>query len=188
MIFPKTMTTKRLILRAVTEADIPAYEKHFVDYEVIRYLASAVPWPYPADGVESFVKTVILPNQGKDKWVWGIFLKDNSDELIGVVDLWREPSPENRGFWLGRSFWGQGLMTEAVTVIMTYAFQELGFETLYFSNAKGNIGSRRVKEKTGARLIDVRSASFVDPRFTETELWELKKEDWLVYLGGTSNV
>ena len=36
-------TTERLILREVTEADAPAYEKHFVDYEVISQLASVVP-------------------------------------------------------------------------------------------------------------------------------------------------
>lgn len=40
-------TTERLILREVTEEDAPAYEKNFVDYEVISQLASVVPWPYP---------------------------------------------------------------------------------------------------------------------------------------------
>jgi [ribosomal protein S5]-alanine N-acetyltransferase len=40
-------TTERLILREVTEADAPSYEKNFVDYEVISQLAATVPWPYP---------------------------------------------------------------------------------------------------------------------------------------------
>ncbi len=38
------LETERLLLRGVLESDIPAYEKHFVDYEVIRYLSDAVPW------------------------------------------------------------------------------------------------------------------------------------------------
>jgi RimJ/RimL family protein N-acetyltransferase len=42
-------TTERLILREVTEADAPAYEKNFDDYEVISQLASVVPWPYRFD-------------------------------------------------------------------------------------------------------------------------------------------
>ena len=49
-------TTERLILREVTEADAPAYEKNFVDYEVINQLASVVPWPYPAGGVLDFIR------------------------------------------------------------------------------------------------------------------------------------
>lgn len=110
--------------------------------------------------------------------VWGIFLKEAPDELIGAVDLWREGKPEHRGFWLGRKYWGQGFMTEAVEPVMDYAFDELGFDVLIFANAVGNIGSRRIKEKTGARLLRVEPAKFVDPKFTEHEIWELRKEDW----------
>jgi len=176
-----TFTTARLILRAVTEADEPAYTKYFVDYDVVSPLSSVVPWPYPANGVMDYLQTMILPHQGKDKWVWGLFLKSNPDELIGCVDLWREGKPENRGFWLGKAFWGQGLMTEAVNPVMDYAFNSLGFEKLVFANAVGNARSRRIKEKTGARLIAVEPAKFVNPIYTEHEIWELTKNEWQKY-------
>jgi RimJ/RimL family protein N-acetyltransferase len=173
-----TFETSRLILRGVVENDAISWQKHFDDYEVIRHLSAHVPWPYPKDGVLSFLKSSILPSQGKDRWVWGIFLKEAPDELVGVVDLWREGRPEHRGFWLSHQHWGKGLMTEAVDPVMDYAFNDLGFEVLVFANAVGNIGSRRVKEKTGARLLRVEPAEFVDPKFTEHEIWELRKEDW----------
>ena len=99
--------------------------------------------------------------------------------MIGGVDLWRVGIPENRGFWLGKPFWGQGIMTEAVTPVMDYAFNELGFDKLIFSNALGNNKSRRVKEKTGARFIGTRAAKFVDPAYNEAETWELTKGEWL---------
>ena len=179
MTYPPVQITERLLLKAVAETDIPSYEKHFVDYEVIRHLASVVPWPYPENGVRDFIKENILPKQGKDKWVWGIFLHQYPDELIGVVDLWRPGKPENRGFWLGKKFWRQGLMTEAVTPVNDFAFIDLGFERLIFANAKGNIASRRIKEKTGAKFLRVEPASFVDPIYSEREIWELTKTDWL---------
>jgi len=178
---PPDIQTERLLLKALTEADIPAYEKHFIDYEVIRPLAAGIPWPYPENGVRDFLEERVFPNQGNDKWVWGIFLHQNPTELIGVIDLWRPGIPENRGFWLGREFWGQGMMTEAVKSVNDLAFNELGFETLVFSNAKENIRSRRIKEKTGAKLIGVEPAEFVDSAFTEQEIWELTKQDWLAY-------
>lgn len=158
--------------------DLSDYEKHFVDYEVIRNLSAAVPWPYPKDGIRDFLEQVILPAQGKDRWVWGLFLKENPKELMGCIDLWREGRPEHRGFWLGKKFWGRGYMTEAVRPVMDYAFANLGFECLIFSNAVGNRKSRRVKEKTGARFIGVRPAKFVDPALTEAETWELTKAAW----------
>lgn len=173
-----TFKTERLILRGVVEQDAGSWKKHFVDYEVIRNLSSLVPWPYPENGVSEFLKNVILPRQGIDRWCWGIFLKEALNELIGCVDLWRDGKPENRGFWLSQKFWNKGIMTEAVAPIMDYAFERLGFEQMVFANALGNVGSRRIKEKTGARLMEVSPAKFVDPRFTQHELWELKKEDW----------
>lgn len=159
-------------------ADVPSYNKYFVDYEVIRNLARAIPWPYPEDGVESFLKEVILPNQGNDRWMWGIFLKTNPQELIGVVDLWKEGRPEHRGFWLGRKFWNKGYMTEAMYPVIDFAFHNLGFKELIFANAVGNIASKRIKEKTGCELLEVQSGAFVDPTLTEQELWRLTVGNW----------
>src|SRR3974377_1712917 len=122
-----TFHTSRLILREITLEDVPAYTRHFVDYEVISNLARLVPWPYPENGVREYLQTFVLPHQGKDKWVWAITEKDAPGELIGAVDLWRKGKPENRGFWLGREFWGRGYMTEAVKPVMDYAFDQLGF-------------------------------------------------------------
>lgn len=173
------LETKRLILRELVEGDIPAYEKHFIDYEVIRMLTSLVPWPYPENGVHEYLESTVFPNQGNDKWVWAISLKEIPNELIGAIDLWREGTPENRGFWLGRQFWGNGYMTEAALAVTDYAFEELGFETLIFTNAAGNTRSRRIKEKTGAKLVATFPAKFVDPSLKEREIYELKKADWI---------
>ncbi len=171
-------TTERLILRAVTLEDAEAYEKYFVDYEVIRQLTAVVPWPYPTGGVLDYIQTQILPKQGIDNWTWGIFLKSDPEELIGAIGLWREATPENRGFWLGKKFWGQGIMTEAVVPVMDYAFDNLGFKKLIFANAAGNYKSRRIKEKTGARLIAVTPAKYVNPLYSEREVWQLTKKEW----------
>src|SRR5687768_9806989 len=107
------LETPRLILQAVTHEDIPAYEKHFIDYEVILHLAAVVRWPYPKNGLRDFLDNFIFPLQCKDLWLWVIFEHHNPSELIGVVHLWRNGKPENRGFWLARKHWGKGYMTEA---------------------------------------------------------------------------
>jgi [ribosomal protein S5]-alanine N-acetyltransferase len=171
--------TERLILKSVTKSDITSYIKYFVDYDVVDQLSAAVPWPYPDDGVEWFLNNVIWPNQGLTRWTWGLFEKSSSDELIGCVDLWRVGHPENRGFWLGKKFWNKGYMSEAVQPITKYAFEYLNFDKLVFTNAVGNLKSRRIKEKTGCRLIDIQPAKFVNPKYTEHEIWELTKFDWL---------
>lgn len=148
---------------------------------VIGQLTRAVPWPYPKGGVLTYIKKEIIPKQGQGKWVWGICLKDNPEELIGGIDLYREGKPEHRGFWLGKPFWGRGIMTEAVFPIMDYAFDTLHFETLIFANVAGNIRSRRIKEKTGARLIRIQPGEFVNPNYAESEIWGITKQEWRVF-------
>lgn len=165
-----TLNTQHLLLKGITLEHALSYQKHFVDYEVIRHLSTAVPWPYPENGIIDFINNFILPKQDKNRWFWGLFLKSNSNELIGGIDLWRDGIPENRGFWLGKQFWNRGIMTEATTAVNDYAFDSLAFEKLIFSNALGNQASRRVKEKTGAKFIRTEPALFVDPQYTEREL------------------
>ena len=170
--------TNRLLLRPPVLADTPSYQRHFADYEVIRQLAAHVPWPYPEDGAADYLQNIIAPKQGQDYWAWVICLKEDTATVIGAIDLWRMGKPENRGFWLGREFWGRGIMTEAVMPVTDHAFDDLGFEELILSNALGNHRSRQVKEKTGARLLRVEPAAFVDPAYREHEIWQLTKSDW----------
>lgn len=178
MSFP-SFTTSRLHLRPLEEKDIPAYQHHFADYEVIRTLTSRTPWPYPEDGAYQYITQRILPRQNKDYWCWAITQKESPQNLIGAIELMRQPSPTNRGFWLGQAFWGSGYMTEAVAPVTAHAFHQLGFEELLFGNAVGNSRSRRIKEKTGATLIYTEPYSYVDPSLTEHEVWRLTKAQWL---------
>jgi ribosomal-protein-alanine N-acetyltransferase len=111
-----------------------------------------------------------------------LFLKTTPEEMIGNVDL-RWGTSENRGFWLARRFWGQGLMTEACEAVTDYAFDVLGFERLMLCNAVGNIRSRRIKEKAGATFLYVEPARFVDPVLTQHEVWELRRTAWAARRG-----
>lgn len=173
-----TFTTTRLVLKEITDNDFASYEKHFIDYEVIRYLTATIPWPYPNGGFKDYFERTIKPHLGKDKWLWGIFLKSSPHELIGAIELRRKEEPDNRGFWLGRHFWGRGIMTEALVPITNYAFNALNFDKLTLTNATGNHSSHRIKEKTGARFLYNKPAEFVDPEFKEHEVWELTKKSW----------
>ena len=173
-----TFETNRLILREVTLADVPSYQSHFADYDVIQYLSANVPWPYPENGAETYLTQLVIPNQGKTRWNWGIFLKSNPTELIGAVELFVPGLPEHRGFWLAKKYWNKGYMTEALKPVTEFAFNTLNLDKLIFANAVQNNRSRRVKEKSGAKYLDTRPAKYVNPKFTLSEFWELSRSNW----------
>ncbi len=49
------LETRRLMLRPLSRQDVPAIQRRFPKWEVVRYLAARVPWPYPSDGAATHV-------------------------------------------------------------------------------------------------------------------------------------
>ena len=55
------------------------------------------------------------------------------------------------GYWMGKPFWGRGLMPEAGRAVLRYAFCDLGMRAVWCGYYEGNDRSRRVQEKLGFR-------------------------------------
>ena len=173
----KIFETKRLHLRPLAIEDAVATQRLFPHWEIVRFLSDKVPWPYPDDGALSFYRDVALPAVERgEQWIWAICLKDRPSELIGSINL-RESNIENRGFWLGLPWQGRGLMSEANKPVTSFWFETLGKERLVVSKAVANVGSSRVSEKQGARLIAIEERGFVSGR-QPAEIWELTRKDW----------
>jgi [ribosomal protein S5]-alanine N-acetyltransferase len=71
-----TLGTPRLILRPLELADASQAQVLFAHWEVVRYLTSLVPWPYPSDGAYMFYRDVTLPAVARgEEWAWSFGLK-----------------------------------------------------------------------------------------------------------------
>jgi [ribosomal protein S5]-alanine N-acetyltransferase len=176
MIIP-TITTSRLILRPLELSDVDAVQKTFPQCEIVKYLAAHVPWPYPADGALTFIRDKALPamREGRE-WHWSIRPRSSPKQLIGEINL-RDSSDENRGFWLAPDWQGQGLMTEACSVITDFWFETLGRRVLRVSKATANVPSRRISQRGGMRLVETADRNYVSGRLP-AELWEITREEW----------
>lgn len=53
------------------------------------------------------------------------------------------------GFWLGRNYWNQGIMTEVVEFIVDYCFKELKMNAIYCHYEEGNVQAKAVEDKVG---------------------------------------
>lgn len=158
------LKTPRLELRPLELADAAQSQKLFPHWEIVKFLASHVPWPYPADGALTYYRDAALPAIARgDEWHWTLRLKTEPDQLIGCISLLRAEN-NNRGFWLGLPWRRQGLMTEAVEAVTRYWFDRLGFEVLRAPKAVANTASRRISEsgklppRSGERAAIIRSA------------------------------
>jgi ribosomal-protein-alanine N-acetyltransferase len=75
------LETARLCLRRLTLADAEQTQTLFAQWDVVKYLASVVPWPFPPDGAHVFYRDVALPAMERgDSWSWTLRLKHSPDE------------------------------------------------------------------------------------------------------------
>jgi ribosomal-protein-alanine N-acetyltransferase len=171
------LETARLVLEPIAIADAPAIQRLFPRWEIVRYLASVVPWPYPPDGADFYIRNVALPAiERGDEWIWTIRLNESPDQIIGSVGLKRHDE-ENRGFWLGLEYHGRGIMTEASAAATDFWFDVLKFPVLRVPKAAANVASRRISERQGMRLIARIERDYVGGRMP-ADLWEITAEEW----------
>jgi RimJ/RimL family protein N-acetyltransferase len=172
-----TLETRRLWLMPLELTDAEQAQVLFPQWEIVRFLAGPVPWPYPPDGALTFYRDVSLPAMARgDSWNWTLRLKTNPGQLIGSITLQRGPT-DNRGFWLGLPWHGQGLMTEAADAVTDYWFDILKFPVLRVPKAVDNVASRRISEKQGMRLVAMEERNYVSGRLP-AEIWEISAEEW----------
>jgi [ribosomal protein S5]-alanine N-acetyltransferase len=171
------LETPRLLLRPLQLEDADAIQRIFPHWEVVRYLADKVPWPYPSDGALTYPRDIALPAAERgEEWHWTLRLKTDPTKLIGMIALMNTEN-HNRGFWLGEQWQGQGLMSEAVEAATEYWFDVLGFPVLRVPKAVANEKSRGISRKTRMRVIATEERNYVSGRLP-SEIWEITAEEW----------
>jgi RimJ/RimL family protein N-acetyltransferase len=173
-----TLETSRLLLAPLELADAEQTQRLFPKWEVVKFMTTQIPWPYPADGAFTYYRDVALPAMERgEAWHWTLRLRSSPEDHVGVIGLVAKDGYAARGFWLGLPWQGQGLMTEAVVAVNDYCFDVLGFAALQAPKAVMNLSSRRISEKTGMRVVAREERDYVSGRFP-SETWEITADEW----------
>ncbi len=143
------METDRILLRKWQESDADALFKYASDPDV----GPRAGWP-PHKSVEEsreIIKTVFNTDT-----MWAVVLKETG-EAIGCAGYLPAansnlniPGDECEvGYWIGKPYWGRGICTEALKLVIDYCFNVKGFKSLWGDFFPQNPASGRVMEKCG---------------------------------------
>ena len=140
------LETERLILRPWREEDAEDLYQYAKDAEV----GPLAGWPAHTSVEESrrVIRTVLSA-----PLTFAVCLKAD-EKPIGSVGFHRNDLAENDdeyelGYWIGKPFWGNGLIPEASREMLRFAFEDLGMNRIWCGYYEGNFKSRRVQEKLG---------------------------------------
>ena len=146
----KVLETERLVLRPFVREDAQAmYENWASDPEVTKFLS----WPaYKSIADADRILDIWLADYGKkDFYQWAIVWKDSGQPIgsVSVVNSDDRVEMAEIGYCIGKTWWGRGIMPEAVRAVMAYLFEEVGMLRLEVGHDPDNTASGAVIRKCG---------------------------------------
>ena len=146
------LMTRRLVLRRWNQKDAEDLYRYACDPDV----GPIAGWPPHKNPDES---RAVIRDVLNGREAYAICLKEDGRaigaielKLNGHTDLTDRDDECEMGYWLGKPFWGRGIVPEAVTEMLRRAFEDIGMQKVWVGYYEGNSKSKRVQEKCRFRF------------------------------------
>ena len=139
-----------------------------------------VPHPYSQDAAEEFVNRVRQQWSLDEAYVFAI-LDRSSDAFVGAMGIHPEGKHNSAevGFWIGKPFWGRGLATSALRLLIRFGFQQLHLNRIEAGHLVHNAASGRVMQKADMRCEGIRRQALLHRNQYKDVVWyAILREDY----------
>jgi [ribosomal protein S5]-alanine N-acetyltransferase len=119
-----------------------------------------VPYPYSLEHARSSIDSSHRDFESLRAVNFAILYKNNPEgdrNLVGIISLKNIDlvnKKANLGYWIGEQYWGNGIASESVALVINHAFSVLGLEEVYAYVYSENKASMQVLEKNGMTKKD----------------------------------
>ena len=151
--------SNELLLRNVVNDDLPIFFEYQLDQEANYMAAFTAKDPSNQEAFMAHWHTILANNTNIIQTI--LF----NGQVAGSVSSYEEEGRPEVTYWLGKEYWGQGIATSALKEFLAHHNQT---RPIYARVAKDNLGSRRVLEKCGFKIIG-ESKGFANARGQEIE-------------------
>ena len=172
--------TERLILRRFTIGDVDSMFNNWAsDDEICKYMR----WTRHENKEETkeIIDSWIDSYSKKSFYQWAITLKGN-DEPIGAIGLFVVNEFDlcgDVGYCISKKSWGQGIATEALSAVLNFAFEIVGFNRIETYHSINNPASGRVMQKSGMVFEGLARQKYKSIcGFEDSNMYSILKEDY----------
>jgi RimJ/RimL family protein N-acetyltransferase len=143
---------KKFTLRRLKMSDKESLARNINNKTIARNLL-VIPYPYTAKDAKKFIHRTQKSQKKKppEEIIFGIEIEG---EVVGTVGIHRIKKNHQAeiGYWIGKKYWGKGIMTEVVKMVTAYCHQKLKLRRIYAKVFIFNEASKKVLEKNGYQL------------------------------------
>lgn len=178
MILPK-LTSGKTTLRRLKRSDAESIASN-MSRRVQKFLGIEVD-PYTAEDARKWINFTQCAARRDDEYHFGIQLPERSAAAgcIGLKKISLENKKAEVGYWLGEDYWNRGIISEALSLILFFAFDTLQLHRVYAMVDSGNPGSMRVLEKLGfTREGVLREAMAADESWRDDYIYGILESEW----------
>lgn len=157
--FNKTLMGDRIILRGYQKEDISFWQKWDADQSVQAHMPESISMPMNTE--EQLAYFEMCKNEN-DAYYWSIVWKENNALVgnIALTDINRHHGIGELGIVVGeKEYWGKGITTGAIKLVLAYAFSEMGLRRITAEYEEGNAGVERALLKNDFQRECVRIQS-----------------------------
>ena len=171
--------TPRLTLRRMRMTDAPDVYRYAQDREVARHVL----WEAHQSLWETrcYIRYLLYQYRSGQPGSRGIVHRETGRVIgtIGYMGYNQEHATVEIGYSLSREYWGQGLMTEALTAVIDETFRALPIHRIEAMHFTDNPASGRVMEKCGmTHEGHLRERVCCKGVFRDVEMWGILRKDW----------
>lgn len=162
------LVSERLLFTPISLKDAEAIHTFASDEDVSRFIG----WPLTEtlEETEDYVKEMI-EREDKGSHLYASLVEKNTKRVIGCVMLFNFDKSANSGevgYVLHKAFWGKGYISEALRVMVAYAFDIMDLHRLSARVVDTNYASAKVLEKNGFK----KEGHFRDNYFIEGRYYD----------------
>ncbi|MBI4143329.1 GNAT family N-acetyltransferase [Candidatus Woesearchaeota archaeon] len=109
-----------------------------------------IPYPYTRKHAIEYIKNARLSRKKHKELSFAIEMNGEVVGGIGLRDI--KTHRAEIGYWLGKKYWNNGIMGQALRMVTNFGFRKLKLRRIYAIVFTKNKPSARVLEKNGYRL------------------------------------
>ena len=176
--FPE-LKSERLLLRRITKGDVKEIFEIYSDPEVARY-----DWYYPIESMDKALKIIESfkdTYDDKEEFTWGVTRKGDN-RIIGYCclgDFQEGPRSCEIGYGFNRNQWNKGYGTEAVKMLVKFAFEQMNINRIAGTVTVGNEPSIKVLKKCGFQQEGIfRERTFMKGELVDDVILAILRKDY----------
>ncbi|WP_319378257.1 GNAT family N-acetyltransferase [uncultured Methanocorpusculum sp.] len=140
------MRSLQIDLRLWEERDAPSLAFFANEPLIAKNLRAGFPSPYNLEDAKAYIAFCHQLDPAENLCL----AITNDDCAVGCIGVFcRGERRAELGYWLGKPYWGKGIMTKMITEICGTAFQIFPIDEIFAEPNEWNAASQRVLEKSG---------------------------------------